>query len=442
MTNTREMLGWGRSVARQAVPAAGRWAMVLLVSLCSAAVRADEAAPAANLGASASMPAAGDAALSVRYCNQPSVLIRYRWQGETPAGVQMWITLDGQVWLPWQWSDKPGEPIAFAPPRQGKVAIALAAASQETAALPESGYQVLPLVFDWDKPLVRLTAARQAGNGPRVQLAWAAWDENLGDRPVSIHWRAKADEPWRLGAADLPNSGAYDWQLPAEAAGQDVEVNLRVTDLAGNIGEGIGPIERPARPAVAAKVPTSQTQPLAAASGAATPATQQARADTRPSTGALEAGRLAEMARLQIAQNDLEAAESLLREALEADPVSHSARLQLAILLQKRGRVPQAITEYQAVLAVQPDSTMAWRNLALAYMATKDYPKARVTLQKLLAVEPTNAQTWLDLGDVEMLSSRPDSARQAWEKARSMSPANSELAAKASKRLAVFLRQK
>jgi len=430
------------------------------------------ASAAANSAVSATEPAAILVPADLRYCNQPSILIRYRWTGAAPRGVQMWISLDGSQWLPWQWTDKPAEPFAFTPPRQGRILLALAPAEHETAAVPCSGYQSLVMLFDWDKPLVRLTSAqvhaarpgRAPGDpgppgqmtGPRpsellsagqaaseppqpaLQLTWAAWDENLGDRPISLHWRNSADEPWQLAVGDLPNSGAYEWAIPAQLAGKTFEICLRATDLAGNVGEAVcaatAKLLPPEPPPPTASAPVGAASQSAPTSRPADPAL--------PTPAAAEAERLCQMAEQHMNQNELDMAEDMFRQAAATDPTYYAARLNLGVLLQRRGRHAEAVGEYQAVLAIKPDNVTAWRNLALAYMTTRDYPKARITLQKLLAVEPDSPQAWIDLGDVEMLMGRTTTARQHWEKAKALSKPNSESATRATKRLGVYVKEK
>ena len=393
----------------------------------------------ANAPATASEPAAIVVPGDVRYSSRQSILIRYRWTGTAPKGVQMWISLDAARWLPWQWSDKPVEPFTFAPPRQGKILIALAPAEHETAALPASGCQSLAIVFDGDKPLVRMishSVHASAGGQAALRLAWAAYDESFGERPMSVHWRPSAEEPWQQAVADLPNSGAYEWAIPAQLAGKTFEVCLRATDLAGNWAEGICTVT--ARPATAEPAPVP-TKPIASA-----PASQPRTAASRPANPAVptpaaaEAERLCDLAEQHMGLSEFDMAEDMFREAVQTDPTYYAARLNLGILLQRRSRHAEAIGEYQAVLALRPDNVTAWRNLALAYMTTKDYAKARITLQKLLAVEGDDPQTWIDLGDVEMLMGRSQTARQCWEKAKSLSPPNSETAARVGKRLGAY----
>ncbi len=420
--------------------AVARLSTALLGILWGAASAGPDGA-AANAPASASEPAAIVVPADVRYCSQQSILIRYRWSGAPPKGVQMWISLDGTQWLPWAWSDNPAEGFTFVPPRQGRILIALAPAERQAAALPDSGYQSLVIVFDWDKPLLRLTASRvhQGANGPLLRLAWAAYDENLGERPMSLHWRHSADEPWQQAVADLPNGGAYEWPIPLPLAGKAFEACLRATDLAGNAAEAVCPV---AAKTAAAEAPASTAPAASPASRPAVAAASRPASASLPTIGAVEAERLCELAQQHLRQNGFDMAEDLFREAVQSDPTYYAARLNLGILLQRRSRHAEAIGEYQAVLALRPDNVTAWRNLALAYMTTKDYPKARITLQKLLAVEPDNPQTWIDLGDVEMLMGRPETARQYWEKAGGLSKPNSETATRAAKRLSVYTRGK
>ncbi len=205
---------------------AGLFALLVLAAPCTA-----DPGNAGTSGEQAPAP-------QVRCCNRKSILVRYRWEGPAPAGVQMWIRLDNEAWLPWRWTDQPAEPIAFSPPREGPVVIALAPAARETADPPGPDAQTLTLNFDWEKPLLRLIAARPLpSNPPTLRLTWAAWDENLGDRPISLYWRSEPDEAWQVGATNLPNAGVYEWDVPAQRTGVTIELSLRAADLAGNLAE-------------------------------------------------------------------------------------------------------------------------------------------------------------------------------------------------------------
>jgi hypothetical protein len=65
-------------------------------------------------------------------------------------------------------------------------------------------------------------------------LSWKAKDRNLAANPVSLEWSERKEGPWQfIGAAELPNTGRYSWQVP-ETIPPKVYLKLSVRDTAGN----------------------------------------------------------------------------------------------------------------------------------------------------------------------------------------------------------------
>jgi hypothetical protein len=68
----------------------------------------------------------------------------------------------------------------------------------------------------------------------RLILSWKAEDRNLAPNPVSLEWAPAATGPWSfIGEPQLPNSGRYQWQVPANVPPK-VYLRLSVRDQAGN----------------------------------------------------------------------------------------------------------------------------------------------------------------------------------------------------------------
>jgi hypothetical protein len=65
-------------------------------------------------------------------------------------------------------------------------------------------------------------------------LGWSATDNKFGPTPVTLQWAERPDGEWHtIGGGELPNSGEYVWQVPANIP-PHVYLQLRVRDLAGN----------------------------------------------------------------------------------------------------------------------------------------------------------------------------------------------------------------
>jgi hypothetical protein len=66
-------------------------------------------------------------------------------------------------------------------------------------------------------------------------LTWKAGDRNLTNQPIVLEWAEQRDGPWtNVAGADLPNTGRYLWQVPANVP-PAVFLKLTVKDQAGNI---------------------------------------------------------------------------------------------------------------------------------------------------------------------------------------------------------------
>src|SRR5262249_48732875 len=90
---------------------------------------------------------------------------------------------------------------------------------------------------------------------------------------------------------------------------------------------------------------------------------------------------------------DWQAERSLWRRALDACPEDSKAHYNLAKALQQMGRLPEAITEYQAAVSIEPDHPDAHRDLgnALAAMPGR-LPEAIAEFRTALRTEPGNAE--------------------------------------------------
>jgi hypothetical protein len=66
-------------------------------------------------------------------------------------------------------------------------------------------------------------------------LTWKATDRNLTSQPIVLEWSDNREGPWNnIAGADLPNTGRYLWQVPANMP-PAAYLRLSVKDQAGNI---------------------------------------------------------------------------------------------------------------------------------------------------------------------------------------------------------------
>jgi Tfp pilus assembly protein PilF len=74
-------------------------------------------------------------------------------------------------------------------------------------------------------------------------------------------------------------------------------------------------------------------------------------------------------------------AKSLLREAIQLNPGSSAAHLQLAILQAEQEDYPNAISEYQKAIQIDPQSEEAHFRLGQAYRQIGNLPRSKEELR-------------------------------------------------------------
>ncbi len=176
--------------------------------------------------------------------NNPQVALEYEVTKVGPSGVgsvELYVTTDeGRNWQ--RLADDPDlkSPVVANLPGEGVYGLRLVIASRvglgrrppQPGDLPELRVEV-----DTTPPQVKLFPPQP---DPRrrdaLVLTWSASDNhNLLTNPITIQWADRPDGTWQTIAADLSNSGRYNWILPP---GVPYRVYLRLIarDSAGNIG--------------------------------------------------------------------------------------------------------------------------------------------------------------------------------------------------------------
>jgi len=271
-----------------------------------------------------------------------------------------------------------------------------------------------------------------------VYLRWTAHDAHLPSRPIALWYHTSFDQVWHLIDAALPNTGRYDWRVPAEVAGQ-MTLKIAVRDLGGHVVErlhGPVPLDRWLCSPMAQTPPVTQPagDPASALAESSPPptATQPSRAQRR------QAEQLHQQAAWHLARGQYDLAVERLHEALEIDPEMLSAINDLAGIYYLQKDYPRAIEQYQAVLKYDGGDAGALRGVALAYVAQRQYPQSRQTLQRLLAINSRNAEAWLDLGDVLFMMGSQTEAISHWKQATAVDAAAQEIIRKARRRLELY----
>ena len=90
----------------------------------------------------------------------------------------------------------------------------------------------------------------------------------------------------------------------------------------------------------------------------------------------------------------LSEAEAEAKRALELDPDLPGASLALAKVYRTGGRTADAIQELLRLIALRPDSDLAYRELAFSYWDAKDLAKAETSYRQAIAIRPDYWKHW------------------------------------------------
>jgi len=374
------------------------------------------------------------------------VALYYHFQGAGPATkVELWYTRDrGATWHKYGVDPDGRSPMIFKAPAEGLYGFILIArdAARASAPDPKAHDPAQRWVFiDYTPPLLQWQAVEPCEDFARrriVRLSWTAYDDHLPARPIRLAYQDSIDQRWIPIGTDLPNTGRYDWTVPAGLQGQ-IMLKISVRDRGGHVVERLyGPLRpadwlRPVDPA-----PSTQ----AAAEPSPAPATQPAAVPaTRPSVDALShnvAEQRYKQGSWHLLRGQYDLAAERFREAIELDPTFVPALNDLAGVYYLKQDYTRAIELYQKALTWDGRDRQALRGAALAYVARRDYARSREMLRRLLALDDRNAEALLDLGDVLfMMGDRPGAIR-TWTRALKADPSAAEVIHKARQRLHLY----
>ncbi len=124
-----------------------------------------------------------------------------------------------------------------------------------------------------------------------------------------------------------------------------------------------------------------------------------------------------------------EASELPLAEAVQLDPNDVTARFELGCLLYFRGKPEEAIRQWEAAQAIDPQNFSVRRALGLAY-AERGQPteKAAAELERAIELNPAHVRTLDDLSALYARAGKFDDQLAVLDKALKRSPADDDLA--------------
>jgi tetratricopeptide (TPR) repeat protein len=147
---------------------------------------------------------------------------------------------------------------------------------------------------------------------------------------------------------------------------------------------------------------------------------------------------LTEMRQIKIKQEDIEAKfkdelETLGRQrltylsagylaALKKTPDDATALAQLGILYGENGMYPEALEQFQKLLAVDKQNAMALNNIGNIYLLQERLDDARQAYEASLKAEPRDTGTMVNLARVHLRAGRKDEARKVFRDAVAEDP--------------------
>jgi hypothetical protein len=185
-------------------------------------------------------PTAAPGAVVLRLVN--SKRINFNFEFKDPAAgapaVELWGTQDLKNWRKFETVAHPPHTLVAEIKEEGLYGFALLARTGSSRDRPQAGD--LPQVWvavDCTRPAVQLLGAELnlTARVPTLVLRWSATDKNLGPRPITLCYAEHTEGPWTPIAANLENSGRYEWILPAGIP-PALHVRIQAADLMGNLG--------------------------------------------------------------------------------------------------------------------------------------------------------------------------------------------------------------
>ncbi|HVP09976.1 MAG TPA: tetratricopeptide repeat protein [Phycisphaerae bacterium] len=400
------------------------------------------------------------------------------------TAAELWYTCDrGQTWQRSAGGESGQNPIAFEAPQDGLFGlyVVLHNANGASAPAPKTGTAPQQWVLvDRAAPIVQvlqLTPDVRFDLNREIHIRWAVRDDNLPNRPVSLHYRCDQSRAFQLIAGDLPANSSFSWTVPDNITGR-VEIKISAVDQADNTGRYVadwlrvdGSTVTDSRGTRMTTIEGEQSAPEVAPNGhlmarhasslttaidqpGARPMapSQRASPDSRglphsepdagpepvPGGAAKEAQKCYDLGTWHRLRGEHDVAIARFRDALKLNPALSEARNDLAGLLYLQGDYEGAERELKFILAKDQRHRPALKTLALVQATRHNYRSSAESLEKLLLLDADDAEAWLYLGDIRLFMGERSRAREAWGKAAAGQTASEETRERAQKRLDIY----
>lgn len=179
----------------------------------------------------------------LRLLNSKRIIIRYEVKDPASTGVsdlEVWGTTDMRNWQKYDAIQRSPSSLAVNVKGEGLYGFAVLARAKGEPARnqpPQSEPPQLWVAVDMTKPMVQLlgTEVGAIEHDPAVLVRWNVTDRNLGPRPITLLYAERPEGPWAPIAANLENTGHYEWILPSHLPSH-VCVRIQAADMMGNVG--------------------------------------------------------------------------------------------------------------------------------------------------------------------------------------------------------------
>lgn len=173
---------------------------------------------------------------------------------------ELYVTRDeGRTWTKWQTFEKPESPLVVDLTKNNNLNVEgiyglkllLHSGAGLTREAPKGGdlpdYRV---DVDVNPPAVMIYEPQaDLSSKDTMILKWKAIDRNMAIDPITLEWSESPQGPWtplattdNLGASPgqpkrLPNTGSFNWKIPANFPTHKIYLKVSARDLAGNLSE-------------------------------------------------------------------------------------------------------------------------------------------------------------------------------------------------------------
>lgn len=120
--------------------------------------------------------------------------------------------------------------------------------------------------------------------------------------------------------------------------------------------------------------------------------------------------------------DDVLAAESVFRQAVESDPENALAWYNLGASLQMQEKLGDALGAFEKAVGIAPDFALALNSMGTVYARAGLLQEATAAYQRAIAADQRYARPWFNLGQVYEVTGQRERAVKAYERAFAIDP--------------------